>query len=257
MGFCYLPAGAEALAAGRSQLNGHNRVLDCTLSFLSLPSENTRTNCPAFCRSRKPGTLRAICLLKSAMTFYNKRYFNRQAFDILGTSVKVHKKGVFDEIEYEIPFDSVHHKKTIQTEINNNLLVTGFFFLTFSLLFLLGTAEQLTVIFFSLGLIMVVISFINRKKTVTIPSYTGQSIILYFNKNNKQEVIDFSQRIIDASNNYLLKKYSKVDRALPIEPQIEHLQFLLNREIITEEHFETLKNQLLGRNSKSSIGFGQ
>ena len=104
---------------------------------------------------------------------------------------------------------------------------------------------------------MVLMSFINRKKTVTIPSYLGESIVLYFNKKNKQEVVDFSQRIIEASNNYLLKKYSKIDRALPIEPQIEHLQFLLNREIITEEQFETLKNQLLGRNSKSSIGFGQ
>lgn len=191
------------------------------------------------------------------MTFYNKRYLKRQSFNILESSIKVHKKGAFDEIEYEVPFDSVHHKKTIQTEINNNLLVSGFFFLTFSFLFLLGTAQQLTVIFFSFGLIMVLMSFINRKKTVTIPSYLGESIVLYFNKKNKQEVIDFSQQIIEASNNYLLKKYSKIDRALPIEPQIEHLQFLLNREIITEEQFETLKNQLLGRNSKSSIGFGQ
>ena len=58
-------------------------------------------------------------------------------------------------------------------------------------------------------------------------------------------------------HNYLLKKYSKVDRALPIEPQLENIQYLLNRDIITEEKFESLKNQLLGTENKKSIGFGQ
>ncbi len=190
------------------------------------------------------------------MTYNNKRYLKRQSFEILESALKIHKNGLFDEIEYEVPFDSVQNKKTIQTEINNNLLVTGFFFVAFSFLFLLGSAQELTVIFLSIGSLMVIMSFINRKKTITIPTY-GEPITLYFSKKNKQEVIDFSEQIIDASNNYLLKKYSKVDRGLPIEPQIEHLQFLFNREIITEEHFETLKNQLLGRNNKSSIGFGQ
>lgn len=190
------------------------------------------------------------------MTFNNKRYLTRQSFEILESSVKIHKKGAFDEIEYEVPFDSIQNTKTIQTEINNNLLVSGFFFVTFSLLFLLGSAQQLTVIFLFLGSIMVIMSFVNRKKTITIPTYS-EPITLYFNKINKRKVIDFSDLIIEASNNFLLKKYSKVDRALPIEPQIDHLQFLLNRGIITEEHFETLKNQLLGRNNKSSIGFGQ
>src|SRR5258706_2797761 len=109
------------------------------------------------------------------MSFHNRRYLTRQTFDILESSLKVHKKGVLDEIEYEIPFDSVHHKKTIQTQINNNMLVTGFFFVTFSFLFLLGTAEQLTVIFLSIGVMFVLIALINRKKTVTIPTYTCES----------------------------------------------------------------------------------
>jgi hypothetical protein len=191
------------------------------------------------------------------MSFHNRRYLTTQTFTISDSSLKVHKKGLLDEIEYEIPFDSIHHKKTIQTQINNNMLVTGFFSVTFSFLFLLGTAQQLTVIFLSIGVILAVVALINRKKTVTIPTYTGESITLFFRSKNKQEVIDFSERIIDASNNYLLRKYSKIDRALPIEPQIEHLQFLLNRDIISEDHFETLKNQLLGREGKSSIGFAQ
>jgi hypothetical protein len=121
----------------------------------------------------------------------------------------------------------------------------------------LGTAQQLTVIFLAIGFMLVLLALINRKKTITIPTYTGESIVLFFKSKNKQEVVDFSKSIIDASNNYLLRKYSKIDRALPNEPQVEHLQFLLNRDIISEGHFETLKSQLLGREGKSSIGFGQ
>ena len=191
------------------------------------------------------------------MPFHNRRYFTRQSFDILGSSVKVHRKGLFDEIEYEIPFDQIHNKMTIQTQINNNIIVTGIFFMVFSFLFLLGTAQELTVIFLSIGVIFVVAALINRKKTVIVPNYVGEAITLFFSSRNKNEVVDFGKQIIIASNNYLLQKYGKFDRDLPIAPQLEHLQFLLDREIINESEFESLKNQLLGRDHKSAIGFGQ
>jgi hypothetical protein len=191
------------------------------------------------------------------MTFNNNRRFTRQTFDILGSSLKIDQKGLLDQIEYEIPFDNIHNKKKIQTQINNNLVITGLFFFAFSFLFLLGTAEELTAIFLSIGVTFVLIAFINRKKTVTIATYSGGDIILYFNNKTKGEVVEFADMIIDASNNYLMKKYGKIDRALPVEQQIDNLQFLRNREIITENHYEILKNELLGREGKSAIGFGQ
>ncbi|PVD50582.1 hypothetical protein DC498_19340 [Terrimonas sp.] len=191
------------------------------------------------------------------MTFNNNRRFTRQTFDILSSSLKIDRKGLLDRIEYEIPFDNIHNKKKIQTQINNNLVITGLFFFVFSFLFLLGTAEELTVIFLSIGVIFVLTAFMNRKKTVTIATYTGDEITLYFNNKNKEDVVEFSDKIIEASNNYLMKKYGKIDRALPVEQQIDNLQFLRNREIITENHYEALKDELLGREGKSAIGFGQ
>lgn len=190
------------------------------------------------------------------MKFLNNRYFTRQTFEILYSSLKIDRKRLFDQIEYEIPFDNIHNKKIIQTEINNNLLFTGIFLFAFSFLFLLGSSEHWTVILGLLGGMFVVIAFINRKKVVIIPTYSSGNIVLYFNDKNKMEVIEFTNNIVEAANKYLLNKHGKVDRSLPIEPQIESLQFLKNREIISEEHFEQLKNQLLGREGKSSIGFG-
>jgi hypothetical protein len=181
----------------------------------------------------------------------------RQNFEIKKSSLKIDRKNMLDAVEYEIPFDHLSNKIKTQTIINNNLIIVGVFFFAFSFLFQLGTNNELTVVFLGIALIFIILPFINRKKIITISTLDGNDIELYFNKKNKQDVTDYANKIISAADNYLLIKFSKVDKALPIEPQLENIQYLLNREIITEEKFESLKNQLLGTENKKSIGFGQ
>ncbi|MBL0136111.1 MAG: hypothetical protein IPP79_20115 [Chitinophagaceae bacterium] len=178
------------------------------------------------------------------MIFYNKRYLTRQIFEIKKSSLKIDRKKMFDAIEYEIPFDYVNNKIKTQTIINNNLIITGIFFFVFSFLFQLGENDELTAIFLIIAVLLIILPFINRKKVITISTLDGNNIELYFNNKNKQQVTDFANEIISAADNYLLKKYSKVDRALPIEPQLENIQYLLNRDIITEEKFESLKKSI-------------
>ncbi len=189
------------------------------------------------------------------MDYYNNRYFTRQQFEIKNSSLKIIRKNIFDAIEYEIPFDLVNNKIEIKTIINNNLIVTGFFILFIGFLFLFGSNDELMVILIMAGLLLIASAFLGRKNLVTISTMEENGIALFFTKRNKEQVVAYSNEIINASNNFLLKKYSKVDRSLPIEPQLYNLQFLLNREIITDESFENLKNQLLGTENKTSIGF--
>lgn len=192
-----------------------------------------------------------------AMTFYNKRYLTRQMFEIKKSSLRIDRKNMFDAVEYEIMLDHISNKFKTETVINNNLIIVGIFFFVFGFLFQMGANDGLTIIFISIGLIFIILPFINRKKVITIPSLDGDRIELYFTKRNKQDVADYANKIISAADNYLLDKYSKVDRTLPIEPQIRNIQYLLSREIITAEKFESLKNQLLGLENKKPIGFGQ
>jgi hypothetical protein len=134
--------------------------------------------------------------------------------------------------------------------------VLSIFFFAFALLFLVGTNEDLTVVFFLLSFLCTVIAFASRKSVVIINLYDGEKIRLYFTRKNKGQVTAFAEEIIQASNKHLLNKYTGIDSALPIEPQLDGIQFLRNRDIISEEDYESLKNKLIGRTNKSSIGFG-
>ena len=160
-----------------------------------------------------------------------------------------------DEIEYEMPFEQLDNKKKVQVLTNNNLLVIGMFVFFIGLFFLSGSIIEMTAICTVISLSLVVAALIDRKKVITISANQGENITLYFTGKNKEEVIDFAEQIFKAANTFLLNKYGKIDRELPIEPQLDNIQFLRNREVISEDEYSVLKNQLLGRENKSYIGF--
>ncbi len=62
------------------------------------------------------------------MTFTNKRYFIHQTFEIHSSSLKIERRNLFESAEYEIALDRIDNKKTIETLLNSNLLITGVFF---------------------------------------------------------------------------------------------------------------------------------
>lgn len=190
------------------------------------------------------------------MIFNNRRYFTKQIFEIQHSCLNVDKKTLFEAIEYDISFEQIDHKKKVQILFNHGWLVTGVFFSALGFLFQIGPNEGLSLSCFFIALIFTIMAFSLKKKVITIAVYDGSNIELYFTDQNKEEVLDFALQIINAANQHLLKKYGKVDLALPIEQQLHHIQFLRNREVITEEEYDALKNQLLGRKEKASIGFG-
>lgn len=191
------------------------------------------------------------------MIFENRRFFTKQLFEIKNSGLHVEIKGLFDAIEYEISHEQIDNKKRIQTSTNHGLLVISISLFIFGLLFLFGTNDELTTVFVFLSFLFALLSFVSRKRVVILNLYDGNKIQLYFTRQNKQQVVGFADEIIEASDKYLLNKYTRIDPALPIEPQLQNIQFLRNRESIAEDDYESLKNELLGRSNKSSIGFGK
>lgn len=145
----------------------------------------------------------------------------------------------------------------IKTSVNHGLLIIAFFLAGLSFIIFLGGNDFVASIFFILSVTFVITAFITVLKTVTIACFENDNIELYFTRKNKNEVIEFAKQVIASGNSFLLNKYGRIDRDLPIGTQLSNLEFLKNREIISEELFESLKNQLLGRENKSSIGFNQ
>jgi len=191
------------------------------------------------------------------MTLNTRHFFKRQEIDILRSGVKIEKRSLLDSMEYEVPFENIHNKKKVQTNTNDNLLVISFSLLVIGLLFFLGSNIEIASIGFIGGTFFLAVALLTRKKTVTIPTYDGNNIELPFNTRNKTEVLEFSNKIIEASNNFLFNKYSRIDRALPIEGQLSKLEYLRDREVLSDEEFESLKSQLLGKDNKGSIGFSR
>lgn len=190
------------------------------------------------------------------MVFHNRRYFAQQKFEITRDALKIEQKNLFEEKEFEIPLEMIGKTISRETIFNSNLFMVGFFFLGVTLLFLFGIYSEISLIFGFFSLLFFVIPFLSRKRVVRIDISYSTALEIFYHKQNKDQVYAFATEVVKASNEYLLKKYSKIDRQLPIEPQLEKIQFLLQRDIINDEAFTALKDELLG-NIKPGIGFGK
>ena len=180
-------------------------------------------------------------------TFKNRRFFKRQTLTFLKSGIKFTKKTIFDASEYEVSYENIDSKKIISSSVNHGWLALAFLFIVLSFLNLLFENFETSFIFFILAPIIVIVTFLTKKKIISINCYNAEKITLFFSKYNEDEVRSFADRIIEESNKYLFEKYSKVDKDLPIENQLSNLELLLNRDIIDDTRFQELKNQLLGR----------
>lgn len=73
----------------------------------------------------------------------------------------------------------------------------------------------------------------------------GGAVNLTFFKNSPspEEVNTFISEIIRLSKQQLLNKYAKIDAELPEETMFTQLNWLKNRDILTEKEYEELKNE--------------
>jgi hypothetical protein len=189
------------------------------------------------------------------MIHTNRKHFSVQQIEFLESGLRISKKSPVDFIEYEIPFEQISNKKKIKSTISDGMLLTGITFFVFGFILLLISDADPALFLMGLGLLLIIITFLRRIRVVTIQTFVEDNITLHFTGKNRESVIDLADEIIAQSNSFLLKKYGKIDRALAIEPQVENLQFLRNRSILSEDEYELLKNQLLGRENQNAIGF--
>jgi hypothetical protein len=183
------------------------------------------------------------------------RFIKKISIQLLDSRVVVKKSSPFETSEFELSYEQIENKKTIETKVNFSLLVFSSFAAIVGFLYLFGDKSSNSIVFFLFSFVILLIAFATKLKVIIIKSNNGKNIELYFNERNKEEIILFSDKIINSVNDYLLRKYSKVDKELPIDYQINNLIFLRDRDLLSDEKFEQLKNQLLGKDQKLNIGY--
>lgn len=187
--------------------------------------------------------------------FETKRFIKKISIELLTSHIIIRKSSPFETSEFQLTYEQIENNKTIETKVNFALLVFSSLAAIVGFLYLFGDKSNISIVFFLFALLFLLIAFVTKLKVIIIKSYDGRNIELYFTERNKEEVILFSEKIISSANDFLLKKYSKIDKDLPIDNQLQNLILLRDRELLTEEKFEYLKNQLLGKDNKSSIGY--
>ena len=188
-------------------------------------------------------------------SFTSRRFLKKYSLHLLKSGVSVIKTTPFESQEYEIAYDHLETKKTIETKVGFGMITLFLFLVVMGFLYLVNDQDDFSKFFFLLSFVILLIAIITKLRVITIKSYEGQNIELYFTNRNRQEVVAFAEAIINSTNAYLLNKFSKIDKDLPIDNQLANLDFLRTKELITDEIFEQLKDQLLGRENKKSIGY--
>jgi len=183
------------------------------------------------------------------------RFIKKISIQLLDSHVVVKKSSPFETSEFELSYEQIENKKTIETKVNFSLLVFSSFAAIVGFLYLFGDKTNNSISFFFFSFLILLIAFATKLKVIIIKSNNGKNIELYFTKRNKDEIILFSDKVINSVNDYLLRKYSKIDKDLPIDYQINNLIFLRDRDLLSDEKFEQLKNQLLGKDQKLNIGY--
>ena len=124
----------------------------------------------------------------SNATFQTRRLFKKVSISILKTGLHIIKKTPFESSEFDLSFEHIETKKTVETKLTFGLLVLILFFSITGLLFFLNGQTDETIFFFVLAFIVLIIALLTKLRVITIKSYDGQNIELYFTKSCFQKL---------------------------------------------------------------------
>ncbi|MDO9594328.1 MAG: hypothetical protein Q7J19_04965 [Lutibacter sp.] len=184
--------------------------------------------------------------------FKQKRFFNtkRVEFEIDGITFYsgnfLNAKEIFISYDEIIPDAITRETKTSRLF----LWITIAFGLIFSLSFFdilqIPFAVYMVLVFFSglLFIIFLLLTILSRKYMLYITTLSGYLIDFYDKNPSKEAMDEFLETLKTKTFTYLKEKYAIIDIDLPIEKQIENLNFLKERNVISEKEYEALKEKL-------------
>ncbi|GGF11976.1 hypothetical protein [Hymenobacter cavernae] len=112
-----------------------------------------------------------------------------------------------------------------------------------------GIATGLLPLSFIFFVVFLITTLLSRKHVLCIPTYSSGMIELYDNNPSEADIKEFLNALKERIHGFLKRKYTTIDKDLPVEPQLEMLLWLKQRNILSGDEFASLKQQLIGNQS--------
>ena len=186
------------------------------------------------------------------MILKQKQGGKRKEFELINnTALRIREKESGELKEWTINLESIGYNLIYQESTRKRLYIMASFlaaflvFITISLFLsddFMGNLPVVIGAYVIFGLAIGGSLFSPLKKEIHL---VGGAVNLTFFKNSPspEEVNTFISEIIRLSKQQLLNKYAKIDAELPEETMFTQLNWLKNRDILTEKEYEELKNE--------------
>ena len=184
--------------------------------------------------------------------FKQKRFFNSKRVEFENDGISFYSGNFLNAKEIFISFDEIIPDAITRETKTSNLFL--WFTTTFGLILSLALWDIFRIHFgiymvlaFFLGLffmIFLILTIFSRKHMLYVTTLSGY-LIDFYDKNPSEEAIEKFLEILKIRTfTFLKKKYAIIDIDLPVEKKIENLNFLKERNVITEKEYEALKVKL-------------
>ena len=186
------------------------------------------------------------------MILKQKQGGKRKEFELINnTDLRIKEKQSGELKEWTVKLDMIGHSLVYQEAtrkrfyIMSSFLVAFLVFITTALYMSDDFSGNLPVVIGSYLIIGIIISLSLLSPLKKEIHLVGGSVNLTFFKENPsmQEVNTFITEIIRLSKQQLLNKYAKIDAELPEETVFTQLNWLKNRDLLTEDEYQELKNE--------------
>ncbi|HEX7584854.1 MAG TPA: hypothetical protein VF373_09220 [Prolixibacteraceae bacterium] len=186
------------------------------------------------------------------MILKQKQGGKRKEFELIyNTTLRIREKESGELKEWTVNLESIGNNLIYQESTRKRLYIMASFlaaflvFITISLFLsddFMGNLPVVIGAYVIFGLAIGGSLFSPLKKEIHL---VGGAVNLTFFKNSPspEEVNTFISEIIRLSKQQLLNKYAKIDAELPEETMFTQLNWLKNRDILTEKEYEELKNE--------------
>ncbi|HEY9170360.1 MAG TPA: hypothetical protein VIN72_12780 [Lutibacter sp.] len=196
--------------------------------------------------------------------FKQKRFFNLKRVEFEFDGITYYSGNFLNAKEIFIPFDEIipdaisRETKTSRLFLWFTIILGLIFSLTIMDIFRIPFGIYMVLAFFSglFFMFFLILTIFSRKRMLYITTSSGY-LIGFYDKNPSEEALDnFLETLKTKTFAYLKEKFAIIDIDLPVEKQIENLNFLKERNAITEKEYETLIEKLK-KNNIDVKGFKQ